>query len=322
MNLPKRLNQLRTANALKHAPAILSRRLFWCVLTFSVLAPLAPAQRRNDKAGSAKQSAAASSTIIAPALTRTTTRHESRRLGYGSSITIVGAPAGSITIEAWPRGEVDVTADIEVRADTEADLARLAAVNSFLFDEDANHIRIVTTGTHDKAFMRRAGKDFPKRLLGLPWKIDYHIRVPAVTDLEIDMGRGAVSLTGVEGSIRLNALESDATLALSGGQIAATVGRGSVNVKFLSRSWRGRGVDIRLASGNMSVEFPANFSADVDAEVLRTGQIENTYATLLPRERTTPSPRSIRARAGAGGPTLAFTVGDGALRLTAATKEE
>ncbi len=319
-NLMTFLNRLRTAHHLNRARLNLLQKFLSCALLLSALTFVASAQHRNKKSADTGKAPVAAS--VPPALTRTTTRHETRRLGYGSTLTIVGAPAGSITIEAWPRSEVDVTADIELHADTEADLARLAAVNNFLFDEDANHIHVITTGTHDKVFMRRIDKNFPKQLLGLPWKIDYRIRVPAFTDVEVDMGRGAFNLAGVEGAVRLNALESNATFALTGGQILATIGKGSVNVKVLARSWRGAGLDIRLATGEMSVELPANFSADIDADVLNTGHLENTYATLEPRDRTTLQPRSIKGRAGAGGPVLAFTVGDGTLRIKPATKKE
>lgn len=248
-------------------------------------------------------------------LTRTTTRHESRRFGYGSSLTIIGAPAGSITIEAWPKSEVDVTADIELHADTEADLALLATVNNFVVDEDANHVRILTTGMHDKAFMRRVARKFPKTLLSLPWKIDYHIRVPAICDLEIDSGRGAISLSGVEGAISLKALEADATLTLTGGVANITVGGGSVKVNIATRSWRGAGALIQLARGELTVELPAGFNADINADVLQSGQIENSYAALVPQERTSFTPRSIRGRAGAGGATFDLKVTEGTLRI-------
>lgn len=297
-------------------------RLFLSALMLAALSLAVAGQSGNKRAPAPKTAAPTSMNSVAPALTRTTTRHEVRRLGYGGTLNILGAPSGSITIEAWPRAEVDITADIELRAETEADLARLAVVNNFALDEDINHIRVLTTGTHDKSFMRRTAKDFPKRLLGLPWKIDYRIRVPAAVDLEINMGRGAFNLAGVEGSITLTALESDATLALTGGRFAATIGRGSARVKFVGRNWRGSGVEIRLATGNMIVELPANFTADIDASVLRTGAIENTYNALVPRERTTATAHSLNGRAGAGGPTLAFTVGDGRLSIKPEGKEQ
>jgi hypothetical protein len=253
--------------------------------------------------------------VTPPTLKRSTTRHETRRFAYGSSLTIIGAPAGSITIEAWPKSEVDITADIELYANTEEELALLASVNSFTIDDDANHVRILTTGTHDKTYMRRVAKKFPKALLNLPWKIDYRIRVPAMCDLEIDAGRGPFTLSGVEGSISLKALESDATLVLTGGAVTATIGGGSVKINLATRSWRGAGAIIQLARGDLTVELPTGFNADISADVLRSGQIENTFTELVPQERTTFTPRSIRGRAGAGGASLSFKVTDGTLRI-------
>src|SRR5213080_4395863 len=95
-----------------------------------------------------------------PALTRMTPRHENFRLAYGGSVTIVGAPAGSITFEGWQRNEVDVSAEIELHGGSTQDLDRLEAVNTFVVDKDTNHIRILTTGTHDLAFMKSMAKDF------------------------------------------------------------------------------------------------------------------------------------------------------------------
>ncbi len=250
-----------------------------------------------------------------PALTRTTTRHEVRRFGYGNTLTIYGAPEGSITIEAWPRSEIDIAADIELKANTEEELAQLAAVNNFQLDEDLSHISIITTGTHDRKFMRSVAKNFPKKLLALPWKIGYRIRVPAATDLEIYTGRGPLNLSGVEGAIRVNAGETTGNLLLTGGDFLATIERGSVTVRIPVRNWRGRGADIRLITGDLTVELPATFAADINAEVLRAGRVENTHPGLAPRDRMQATEHRLQMRAGTGGATLSFTVGEGTLRI-------
>jgi hypothetical protein len=163
--------------------------------------------------------------------------------------------------------------------------------------------------------MRRFGKNFPKALLGLPWKIDYHIRVPVACDLEIDMGRGSFRLTGIEGSISLRAQESDATMTLSSGAVTATIASGSARINLTTRSWRGAGALIQLAAGDLTVELPPGLNADINADILRSGQIENDYPSLIPQERTTFTTRSMQGRAGVGGATLSFKVGDGTLRI-------
>jgi hypothetical protein len=88
-----------------------------------------------------------------------------------------------------------------------------------------------------------------------------------------------------------------------------------VNLDIPSRSWRGSGADIKLATGILTVELPTGFNADIDADLLRLGGIENTHPELLPREYAGSTPRSLRVRAGSGGPTLTFTVGDGTIRI-------
>jgi hypothetical protein len=248
-------------------------------------------------------------------LTRTTTRRETRRFSYGGTVTLIGAPRGSVIVEGWPRNEVELTAKIELKAPSEADLDQLATVNSFVFDEDLNHLSVLTTGTHDRVYMKRSAKNFPKKLLNLPWKIDYRLRVPFNTDLEINAGHGDVKLSGVEGALRVSATESETALTLSGGTVSTTVAAGAITLTIPSRSWRGSGADIRIASGTINVDLPPGFSGDIDAEILRNGKIVNTYEGLESREKPGLTERTVRARAGAGGPFFKFTVGDGTVNI-------
>ncbi|HYJ85841.1 MAG TPA: hypothetical protein VEW46_07295 [Pyrinomonadaceae bacterium] len=247
-------------------------------------------------------------------LVRTTVRHERRRLPYGGTLTLVGAPAGSITIEAWSNSEVDITAEVQLKADTEQDLDRLALVNNVVVDDEPNHVRIFTTGTHDKSFMKQV-KKFPKTLLGLPWKVDYRIRVPVATDLDVNAGRGPITIKGIEGTIQLSAAESETNLNLSGGTVNATIALGKVTLVIPVKSWRRGGVNIRVAVGEVNVELPPGFAADLDGEILRSGQIVNTHDGLEVREKPGITPRLMKARAGAGGTWFRFTVGDGTINI-------
>ena len=257
-----------------------------------------------------------------PLIKRTITRHETARLLYGGTVTLTAAPAGSITIEGWQRNEVDVVAAIELQAPTAADLDQLAAVNTFVVDQDVNHIRIMTTGTHDRVFMKRIAKKFPKALIGLPWKIDYQIKIPALTDLVVDAGDGPIKLAGVEGALRLNAVKSDADLSLTGGDASVLVQSGSINLAIPARGWHGLGAEFKLASGTVNLALMPGFNGDVNADVLRLGQITNTLSALKPVEGSSVSPQSIRARAGSGGATLSFTVGDGTMVIRALPAEK
>ncbi len=251
-----------------------------------------------------------------PLIKRTTYKSEKIEFGAGGTISIIGAPAGSIEIEGWQKNEVEISAEIIMEAETEADLAHLAGVNGFLIDNSSINLRITSVGTHDKRYIKRVAKDFPKKLLGTPFRIDYTIKVPLYSDLNVDGGRGSFSLSGVEGAIIVKYLEADANLKLNGGTVSAIFGGGTIDVTFTNPSWRGRNADIQLAKGAMNVNLPPNLSADLNASVLRTGKIENSYEFLKPRGQTKFSEKIINAKAGNGGATLSFTVGDGTLKLS------
>jgi hypothetical protein len=252
----------------------------------------------------------------APLIKRTTYKSEKIDFGAGGTVTIVGAPIGSITIEGWQKNEIEVQAEIEIQAATEADLALLSQVNGFVLDEDFGHARIVSVGTHDRDYMKRVAKKFPKQLLGVPFKIDFRIKVPIYCDLEINGGKGDLTLSAVEGAMLIKFLESNAKMDLIGGSIDATFGVGNVDVKIAKPSWRGRQLNVGLANGTLNVRFPQNLSADLNASILKTGKIESSLENLKPRERAKFSEKSIVARAGNGGALLSFTVGDGGLKLS------
>ena len=288
----------------------MNRRTALLIFVLSAAAVSAAFSLKPVNAQKEKPSAPAAANIK-----RTIHRRATHRLQYGGSVTLVAPPVSSITIEGWSRSEVEIEADIELQAPTEADLDLLAAINNFAVDVDTNHIRILTSGTHDKKYLQRVAKKFPKTLIGLPWKIDFRLKIPALTDVEIDSGVGPIKLSGVEGAIRLEALQSDAELTLTGGYFTGLIQRGAVKLTIPSRNWRGLGANLQLAGGTLEVMLAPGFSGDIDANVLRLGAIKNSYEGLTPREGPANNPRLLFGRAGAGGAKLSFTVGDGTLEI-------
>jgi hypothetical protein len=65
----------------------------------------------------------------------------------------------------------------------------------------------------------------------------------------------------------------------------------------------------------LTLELPAGFNGDIDADVLRTGKIEDLYGALVSREKPGITPMVMRARAGAGGAFFKFTVGAGTMTI-------
>ena len=253
---------------------------------------------------------------------RTTYKTETVEFGVGGTLAVVGAPNGSIIIEGWQKNEVEISAEIEMQAETESDLAQIAQITGFTVEDTIGRVSIESIGTHDKRYVKRAAKSFPKKLLAMPFRIDYRIKVPVFTDLEIDGGNGNFELLNVQGAMRIKFLESNAKLTLSGGAVMATFGSGAVDININSSSWRGQMADIQLANGTMNVQMPLSMNAEIDASVLRTGKIENDFVALKPRDRSKFTEKTMFARAGNGGAQLVFTVGDGTLKLQHLMKTE
>ena len=254
---------------------------------------------------------------------RTTSKVDKLDFGPGGTVAIAGAPNGTIRVVGGSGNEVSISAEIEMQAATEADLARLALVTTYILEESTGRIGIVTSGTHNKLGDKKLWKKFPKNLMGLPFRIDYTVTVPRYCDLQIDGGKGDVTVSGVEGAIRVNAIESNTRLDLIGGSVTGVIGTGNVDITMPDRSWRGSTIDVQLTKGVLAVRLPSNLSADLDATILRTGTIENAFKTFKPRVRTaTFTDHSIVAKAGSGGVAMRFTVGDGTLKLLQIGKPE
>ena len=250
-------------------------------------------------------------------LKRSTIKSDKLDFGVGGTITIQGAPKGSITVEGWSKNEVEISAEIIVEAATDADLERMAKVTGFQLDESTGRIGIISLGTHDKKYVKTVDKKFPKELMGNAYRIDYVLKVPRYSDLQIDGGVGDLTISNVEGILKINYLETNAKLDLVGGGVLAVFGKGDVDISIPSRSWRGRSADVQLASGTMSLNLPTGLNAEFDATILKTGTIENAFEGFKPRVRKQEfTERSIAAKAGTGGVPLKFSVGEGTMKIS------
>ncbi len=247
---------------------------------------------------------------------RTITKTDRFDFASGGTIAITGAPIGSIEVIGSASNEIEITAEIKLQASSEEGLNTLATATGFVADDSAIRVGIMTVGNHNKFGLKRLPKNFAKALLLAPFTINYLIRVPKYSDLEIDGGKGDLTIKGVEGSIRANFLESNATVEIVGGMAAVALGKGTADISFGAKGWRGRSANIQIAQGDLTVRLPTTLSADIDASVLRSGGIENEFPDLKPRDRKTAfTEKSMIAKAGVGGGAMKFSVGDGKLRI-------
>lgn len=252
---------------------------------------------------------------------RTITKTDRFDFGAGGTVAITGAPTGSIVISPADKNEIEIVATIELQARSENELNKLAEITGFVTEESISKTEILTIGTHSKQLLKKNKIKLPKDLSTLPFRVDYTIKVPRYTDLEIDGGIGDLNIKGVEGSILVNFVDANARIELISGAANIAVGKGSADIALASRGWRGRSANIQVGTGDLTMHLPTNLSADIDALVLRSGKIENSFPDLRPRDRKIKfTDKSIIAKAGTGGVQLKFGVGDGTLKIEPLTK--
>ncbi|MER3430052.1 MAG: hypothetical protein C4325_00760 [Blastocatellia bacterium] len=250
------------------------------------------------------------------ALKRTIAKTDKFDFGSGGTILIGGYPSGSIAVEGTQKDEIELEAEITIEAATESDLDRLSRVVGFSLDETSGRVEIVSLGPQNRRYLQKIDPKFPKALVASYVRIDYKLKVPRYSDLQIDGGKGTLSVKGVDGNIRINYLDADGTIELTGGSLNALFGSGQVTISIPTRSWRGRLADVQIARGNLDIYLPAGLNADLDATVLKSGSIENNFPGLVPRVRKAEfSPQAISAKSGTGGIPLKFMVGEGRLRI-------
>lgn len=251
-----------------------------------------------------------------PALKRTISKTDKFDFGSGGTIIIGGYPAGSITVEGTQKSEIEIEAEITIEAPTESDIERLSRVVGFSLDESSGRAEIISLGPQNRKYLKKVDPKFPKALLTAEVRIDYKLKVPRYSDLQIDGGKGILSVKGIDGNIRINFVDADGVIELTGGSLNAVFESGKIAISIPSRGWRGRFADVQLARGNLDLYLPAGLSADLDLLILRSGSIENKFPGLVPRVRKVDfTPQAISAKSGTGGIPLKFTVGDGIIRL-------
>ncbi|MBK9164876.1 MAG: hypothetical protein IPM21_13410 [Acidobacteria bacterium] len=249
-------------------------------------------------------------------LKRTVYKNDRFAFGVGGTIEITGAPMGSIRVEGWANREVEIESEIEIQAPTEADLDRIGKVTGFVLQETLGRTGITSVGPHDKKAIRKVDKKFPKALYEMPVRINYVVRVPKYSDIVINGGKGALHISGIDGMLRVNFVETEGKIDLVGGGIQATIGTGTLDITVPSRSWRGRFADVSIASGTIDLKLPVGLNTQFDGSILRTGRIENGYEGFKPRNRNAQfTERSVAATSGSGTIPLKFTVGDGVLKV-------
>lgn len=167
---------------------------------------------------------------------------------------------GNITIEGWDKNEVYIEAEKRIKASDRSDAERLLKQLSIEIEELDNEIRITTSYPH------RRGGGFLDLIFGgnISASVTYRIRVPNSSNIEATSTNGGVSVTQVQGKIRLRTTNGNISADNLKGLVSARTTNGSVNVE-LKEVTSNEEMEFLTTNGNITVNIPESIDCEVRA---------------------------------------------------------
>jgi hypothetical protein len=233
--------------------------------------------------------------------------------GYGGELTLVGAPHGDVSVVGWRGQAISLVARISISAPTQQDIDKLASIIGMVVDESGPVIAVETAGPHDKKTLK-AAKNFPKALTKMPWRVDYTVRVPEYTSVQLGVVDGNAEVADVNGAVAITSLRGSVTVRNVGGFTKVTAGEGNVTLATVDRTWRGAGTDVVAAHGDIKLQAPAEFGALLDAKAANGIHFLGA--------RVSDEGQEVRGTIGRGGSRLALVAHAGSITVHLVTRAE
>jgi hypothetical protein len=240
------------------------------------------------------------------------------RFSYGRSIKVTLPPVGNLVVTGTSKLEVSVEARVHVEGASSSELDELARRIGFTFGLGETSFELISVGPQIKL----SGKEKKKVLDGLssplqklPYRIDYVLKVPEYTDLDVSVFDGDLTMGTIYGGIVFRAQKSNVKLTGMAGTVVGTVGTGSVLVELTSLSWRGSGIKVEMGLGDIALSVPRGYSADVTLAASEPLDIQFPLNRGEDVPDDAPIGNQLRARFGVGGAEMIFGTQRGKLKV-------
>ncbi len=209
----------------------------------------------------------------------------------GSMIRVDGGQNGGVSIVGWDRDEIQITARVQAMA-RDDDRAQE------IFDE----IRIVTSG----GTIRAEGPSLRSRNGRENWAVSFRMMVPNRSNVDLEANNGGISVTDVEGDLRMMTRNGGVSLLRVAGDVHARTTNGGLHIELEGDRWNGAGLDAVTTNGGVDMEIPAGYNAELETRTVNGG-LEIDF------------PITVQGRIGGRNSTLNTTLGDGGPTVKAVT---
>lgn len=215
------------------------------------------------------------------------------RVASRATLAVDAGRNGGITVDAHDGPAIEVRARVQAWAPTEA-RAR----------EIARQVRIETDGT-----LRAYGPDDLDRS---GWAVNWHVRVPRRTALDLETHNGPINVRGVAGRIQMEAHNGPLNLVGLSGEVRGRTRNGPLNVTLSGTRWTGAGLDVETTNGPVNLQIPRNYSAELETGTVNGPMNLDLEQPIPVRGRIT---RRLRTTLGNGGPPVRAVTTNGPVVL-------
>lgn len=140
-------------------------------------------------------------------------------------------------------------------------------------------------------------------------EVSFEVHVPAGVELVAETVNGDVSARDLAGDASMTTVNGDVEVE-TGGVARGTTVNGSIRARMGRADWQ-RSVNFTTVNGGITVQLPANASADIKATTVN-GSVESDFPITVQGRMQAGS---LRGRIGDGGRSLDLTTVNGSIRL-------
>lgn len=244
---------------------------------------------------------------------------------------------GQIEVRSWDRAEIlveiekhgqdkDAVGKIQVLADRTGNRIQIEARHP------GNRTTFIGIGSH-RSTSAKLIATLPRKINVVARSGDGSIVAERLTGrIELRSSDGSIRATETSGELLAETADGTITLEEVTGRIEARTGDGSVHVSGVPSVLRARSGDgsmvvrirrgavmaddwmVATDDGSVSVELPAGFNADIEADPGSDGRARSEL-TLVNASGGTRENRVLKGRLGSGGKLFTLRTGDGSIRL-------
>ena len=199
---------------------------------------------------------------------------------------------GGIAVRGWDSADVHVRARVSADAPTEAEARTLVS-----------QVTLTTTGG-------RIRVEGPETRRDASWSASFEVLAPRNSALTLNARNGGLNIANFSGSVNMQTVNGGVAVSDVSGDIRGRTQNGGLNVELSGPTWDGRGLDLETTNGGVSLNLPADYSAELETGTVNGGMRIDFPVTVQGRLG-----QQIKTRLGSGGPTIRALTTNGGVNV-------